>query len=292
MNSKHMSKLLAALLACAAVAAGAFSATAFAEDYYDNGEQYDNGDQQEASVEYIPQEVAPDTVYIPPETSTSDNDDDDYFGQYHEGTEYDYNAYDNTDDLTGETAQETGETTEPDGEASEESSEIDPEEISVDTKELTSKDWEEIQNSLTSQQQSGSEKSEASGKQTGTVSKTSGGESFGTLKDKSTKDDVNDTWIYLVIGIPLLLAGIAMITVVIIVNVRAKKKEEAEKAKNELPETDPLADGGKGAKKVINKPKRSAFGAKHVAPVKTQSRDVVQKDLVDTLDAPENDDDN
>ena len=94
------------------------------------------------------------------------------------------------------------------------------------------------------------------------------------------------------IGIPLLLAGIAMITVVIIVNVRAKKKEEAEKAKNELPETDPLADGGKGAKKVINKPKRSAFGAKHVAPVKTQSRDVVQKDLVDTLDAPENDDDN
>ena len=36
----------------------------------------------------------------------------------------------------------------------------------------------------------------------------------------------------------------------------------------------------------MNKPKRSAFGGKHAAPVKTQTRDFIQKDLVDTLDDP------
>ena len=37
---------------------------------------------------------------------------------------------------------------------------------------------------------------------------------------------------------------------------------------------------------MISKPKRTAFGAKHVAAGKAQNKEGLQKDLVDTLDDP------
>ena len=74
-----------------------------------------------------------------------------------------------------------------------------------------------------------------------------------------------------------------IITIVIIVNTKARKKESAQQTIDEHTASDPLA---LDSEKVISKPKRTAFGAKHVAAGKAQNKEGLQKDLVDTLDDP------
>ena len=291
MKPKSIIRFSAVLAVCSALAAGAFSGIAAADEYYYNNDYYyeqdnytdnDNADQDDQNVEYIPEQVDSDTVYVPPEPASGDtgdnNDTGDYFDEYqNDGDEYYYAEQNYTEDeeQTEETSVE-----------SEEESSFDPDQVSVDTKELTSKDWENIQNDLAS-------KAEASEKQKSLVSqkaaasqKSKGGTNeFSSLKEKS---ESNDTWIYLAFGIPLVLAGAAIIVVVIAVNVRASKKEKALAAAQNESEEQPkkLEDEIHEDEKVMNKPKRSAFGGKHAAPVKTQTRDFIQKDLVDTLDDP------
>ncbi len=269
MRPKYILKLSAAAAVCTALAAGVFSSAAFAEDYYDPYDQQYT-ESQDQTVEYIPQEVAPDTVYIPPEQTSSDGNE--YFDYYHnDNDEYYY------DDVAQEEASQNEE-------SAEESSDLfDPDEVSVDTQELTSKDWEKIKDDLNSQQEQSGESSSAAVKPGTQTSSGRSGSDFGTLKDKSTKDDVNDAWIYLAIGLPLVLAGAGIITIVIIVNTKARKKESAQQTIDEHTASDPLA---LDSEKVISKPKRTAFGAKHVAAGKAQNKEGLQKDLVDTLDDP------
>lgn len=293
MKPKSILRLSAVLAVCSALAAGAFSGIAAADeynnyDYYDQDNYTDNYSEEDQPVEYIPEQVDSDTVYVPPEPGSNDtayDDTGDYFNEYqNDGDEYYYDEQTYTGDE---------EQTEEASEEEEDESSFDPDQVSIDTKELTSKDWENIQNNLTSKAESSvSQKSQTSQKVAATESSKGGTDEFSSLKEKS---EYNDTWIYLAFGIPLVLAGAAIIVIVIAVNVRASKKEKEQEAATVQTDAQEkpmgLEEELREDEKAPGKPKRTAFGAKHAAPVKTQTRDFVQKDLVDTLDEPTNIDD-
>ena len=93
---------------------------------------------------------------------------------------------------------------------------------SVDTSELTSKDWKELQDSLNS---SLGLTSEDPGKKS---SSGDGSHDNAIRQIKENSEDsqgaVNDTWIYLVVGIALILAGAVVVFVLILTTVRTKNK--------------------------------------------------------------------
>lgn len=231
--------------------------------------------------EYIPEEN--NTVYVPPESNGYE-----YFDEYHAGAEdYYYNDYYNDyyyDDY-GNYSEETSYTDET---ASEQESEL-MEQGSVDTNELTSKDWENIQNSLNSKSEPGEatpENSQAFFANIDNNNEQSG--EFGTLKDKSDSSDTNDTWIYLIVGIPLILAGAGIIAAVVIINVKANKKLKADQTISEHT-ADPLSKSIRDISEIkpTAKPKRPIFGPKHAAGGRHRaSGNALPRDLVDTLDEP------
>lgn len=335
MNTKFILKISAVIGVCTVLSAGVMTVSAedevfdnfgesyaedntAAQDYTDDNEttgDYDNTaddnnvtddntvDENPPS-EYIPQEVGPDTVYVPPEPSTSeDNNDYEYFDNYHADAEeyyYDNNYYydndyyyDNNDYYNYDNYGYSEETSYAD-----ETQQSTPEsqiydQGSVDTDELTAEDWEKIQNSLNSKpdEKQTSSKSEESSKSFFNTIDADDEQSgaFGSLKEQSGKDEQNDVWIYLVVGIPLLLAGLGIIIAVIVVNVKANKKEKSELEAANRPEKDPLSVSIRDINETVGeiKVKKKLFGAKHAAGLRTQgSEKNVSRDLVDTLDEP------
>ncbi len=82
-------------------------------------------------------------------------------------------------------------------------------EVSVDTSELTATDWETLQKNLNN-----------------STPATADAKDFSAIKN--SKDDgsgVNDSWLYLAIGIPLIVLGAGLIAAVIIINIRAGRKK-------------------------------------------------------------------
>ena len=93
---------------------------------------------------------------------------------------------------------------------------------SVDTSELTSKDWKELQDSLNSSlgltsDDPGKKSSSGDGSHDNAIRQ---------IKENSedSQGAVNDTWIYLVVGIALILAGAVVVFVLILTTVRTKNK--------------------------------------------------------------------
>ena len=90
-------------------------------------------------------------------------------------------------------------------------------EMSVDSSELTSKDWQELQESLNSTFHMNPSKSLVSGSDNAV---------FQDIKEDSSTDDnnTNDTWIFLAWGIGLIAIGVFIILMVIVTTLRTKRK--------------------------------------------------------------------
>ena len=89
-------------------------------------------------------------------------------------------------------------------------------ESSMENSILTSEDWKKMQSSLAPE-------SSASGS-SNKKAETGSGATGEFDKIKSDKSKQNDAWVYLAIGIPLIVLGAGLVAAVIIVNTRANKK--------------------------------------------------------------------
>ena len=146
-----------------------------------------------------------------------------------------------------------------------------PSDTSVDTTELTSDDWENLENQLASDVSTNANKN----------NKNSTGE-FDSIKDSESKE--NDAWIFLVIGLPLLLLGLAGVAFIVFYNIKVKKSEI--KSPERAPIRTKHADEADEASQL---PSKEAFEAvkaarKNKNPEKSMSR--AQSDLENTLDKP------
>lgn len=103
-------------------------------------------------------------------------------------------------------------------------------ESSMENSVLTSEDWKELQKSMAPE----------SGSSGGTSSKsaTGSGGSSDFDKIKSDKSRMNDAWLYLAIGIPLIALGAGLIAAVVIVNKRANRQLLPDGAETDGIETD------------------------------------------------------
>ncbi len=255
------------LKCCTAVVLSAFFSTAVitasAYDYYDDNQDYSF--YEDSGVEYIPPE----------------NDGYQYFDDYHQDAD-DY--YDENDYMYDEYSPEeeyTSETTEQEESSEEESSDESElmEQISVDTKELTSKDWENIQKTLNSNN-SGSKKKSSAGAGTSNNSQ----DEFGTIKEKSEYNDVGQ---YLVYGILLLLAGITILVTVIVINVKANRRAAMrKKARPVDPLSMSLRDVQQRNKRDAAKRKKRIIGGRRSTHRRSYYSESIQGDLVDILDDP------
>ncbi len=131
---------------------------------------------------------------------------------YVDDSEYVYDPY--TDPDTGES--ETTEYEEPSESAESSKPESYPE-MSVDSTELTSKDWEQLQESLNSTFHMNPSKSLVSNSDAAV---------FQDIKNNSDTpdDDTNDTWTYLAWGIGLIAVGTAVILILVWTSLRTKRK--------------------------------------------------------------------
>lgn len=214
------------------------------------------------------------------------DDNYDYDNEYYDDTYTEYNDYD--DDYYYDDTQETDET-------AAEPSDLAPE-GSVDTTELTSSDWENMQNSQAASQQSkqssADESSKSESSKSSTVqpivpSSTSGPTDFDNIKDNENNQDSNDTWIFLFGGVLLILAGIGITIAVVVVNVKAKHRSDAEEKIAE--HTASPIDFETYTPRPKPAPKKDFLGARHAAKSKLKNKfpkGVQPKDLVDTLDQP------
>ena len=281
MSMRKSIKCSAAVCLIALVSAVGLSTTVMAENYYNDGQDYTY--REDSGVEYIPPE--------------NDSYDGYNFDDYHEGADdyYDGDTYDNNygfDDGTSyeqseEISEETSQEESSQDGYTDESEILD--QISVDTNELTSKDWENIQKTLNSKP--------SSNKQAGTQSNNgessillsdNGKDEFGTLKDKSESNDVGQ---YLAYGILLLLAGITIMTTVIVINVKANRKTPFRRKKQSA--ADPLSMSLRDVQEnkrnsSQNKGRRSSKGGRHSSRRRQSYPGAMQNDLVDILDDPKN----
>lgn len=137
--------------------------------------------------------------------------------------------------------------------------------VSVDTSELTKSDWDELQKALT--------------KKNETVSQSANLDAKAFAEVKKNRDDGsshNDVWIFLVTGIPLLVVGAALITTVIVIQVRASAARKA--AETIDLHTAPAAKNTASAQQT-----KSAAQQPKAPPALKPKRD---KDLGDTLSEP------
>ena len=115
---------------------------------------------------------------------------------------------------------ENGNYYEPSSVSEEESSEISL--SSIDTSELTSEDWEKVEENLNSAFHTSTDKNSSASTNDG---------DFKSIKDNlDTSDDSNDTWVYLFIGLVLIIVGVAAIVLVIATTVHTKHSAHAVKA--------------------------------------------------------------
>lgn len=280
MSMNKIIKCSAAVCLTALMTAAGLTTTVKAENYYDEDQDYTF--YEDGGVEYIP-----------PETDAYDGYD---FDNYHEGAD-DYYDWDTYNDNTGyddnnsyeqseETTEETSQEESEEESADEESALL--EQISVDTNELTSKDWENIQKTLNSKPSSDKQAGTQSNGEISISVNSNAKDEFGTLKDKSESNDVGQ---YLAYGILLLLAGITILTVVIVINVRANRKTPLIRRK---PSTaDPLSvslrdvqENKKNSPK--KKGRRFSSGGRHSSRKRQYYSASMQNDLVDILDDPVN----
>ena len=115
-----------------------------------------------------------------------------------------------------------------------------------------------------------------------------GKDEFGTLKDKSESNDVGQ---YLAYGILLLLAGITIMTTVIVINVKANRKTPFRRKKQSA--ADPLSMSLRDVQEnkrnsSQNKGRHSSEGGRHSSRRRQSYPGAMQNDLVDILDDPKN----
>lgn len=89
-------------------------------------------------------------------------------------------------------------------------------ENSVDTNELTSQDWENLRKGQT----------QTSKKETSSLKLSSQNSNGEFAEIKETESTSNDVWQYLIAGIALIILGAALLTAIIIINLKEKKKAE------------------------------------------------------------------
>ena len=199
--------------------------SAVVDDPVTTEEPEDNTEPQEPDPPQYSEEYTPESepVY---NTDISEGEDYTYEEPAENSTVYyapeeDYTTDDYYDDYTNETTYEETETASPESSASSNTSSK-VADASVDTSELTSKDWKQLQDSLNSSLgltsgDPGKNSSSGDGSHDNAIRK---------IKENSedVQGDVNDTWVYLVVGIALILAGSVVVFVLILTSVRTKNK--------------------------------------------------------------------
>lgn len=137
--------------------------------------------------------------------------------------------------------------------------------VSVDTSELTSSDWEAIQKSINA-----------------SAPAKANTDALDFAELKKNRDDGtlhNDNWIFLTVGILLLLVGGGLIAAVIILSVRASQAEKAEEVIN-------LHTAAPQKKAAPARPRSAATAQKGTTLKTAESPRKTKKDLGDTLTEP------
>ena len=279
MNIKHRFTAAAVAAICISTLTSLSFTTVYAEPdepYYDPeadpSYEYNNFDNYHENEYYYDDDNNDYNDYDYDNEYYDDNTYTDYYDNNYYDDEYDYD-----DQETNETADETAELA-PEG--------------SVDTTELTSSDWESLQSSQAAsdentQANTNDKSSKSSDPQSIVPSSNSGHSDFDNIKNNENNQDSNDTWIFLFGGVLLILAGIGIVIAVVVVNVKAKHRADAEKKIAE--HTASPINFKTYTPKSKSAPKRDFLGARHVAKKESKnkvSNNSLPKDLVDTLDKP------
>ena len=251
--------------------------------YYEESSEYEDSSYYEESSE----------AWSEPEsdTWTPDYNDDTDDGEFSYIDEYDYENTSSEEETTEESSSGS------EGSGEEESSRASkvPKEHSVDTSEMTSKDWKDVQENMTSSDGGSSSGGESKSSKVLPLSQgqNSGGSEFDDLKDAA--EGGNDAWIFLAVGIPLIVLGAGLIALVIYINIKKpgdKKNDPGNRNDKGKKRNNKKGNRSSGRSGAEQPPRRAAEGSAgkeqgRYAQVSPDGKDKkLPRDLVDTLDKP------